>query len=192
MTKYRILWVRGDYRARQLEANAAKAVLYVEQHFNALAIDDPASMARNRALCVVASNAGKRTREIAADYLARICREFGIGSDGVIVGPERGNWNLYYAKAPAILLEPLYASDPTQAAWIRSEEGQDRLAAVLVDWIRANFPDGGKVAFSVGHKYKTSLPKDRGANVIGGGSEADYAERVLKKAEALLISEVPL
>jgi hypothetical protein len=42
------------------------------------------------------------------------------------------------------------------------------------------------LGFSVGHKYKTSNPDDRGAAVAGGGWEADYAEAVLEKASAML------
>ena len=87
---------------------------------------------------------------------------------------------------PAILVEPLFASNPDHAAWIRSEAGQDRLAQILADSIRRCFPDGGRLAFSIGHKYKTTSPNDRGAAVHGGGTEADYAEIVLGKAAALL------
>ena len=49
-----------------------------------------------------------------------------------------------------------------------------------------SFSKGGLIGFSVGHKYKTSNPNDRGAAVYGGGTEADNAEAVLEKAKALL------
>ena len=42
------------------------------------------------------------------------------------------------------------------------------------------------IGFSVGHKYKSANPGDRGAPVLGGGWEADYAEAVLEKAKVLL------
>ncbi len=42
------------------------------------------------------------------------------------------------------------------------------------------------MGFSVGHKYKTRNPNDRGASVYGGGWEADYAEMVLEKSKAML------
>jgi hypothetical protein len=87
---------------------------------------------------------------------------------------------------PAILLEPLFASNPAQAEIIRSESGQTLLAQVLVESIYRFFPEGGLIAFSVGHKYKTSKPNDRGASLAGGGTEADYAEKVLQKAKEIL------
>jgi hypothetical protein len=87
---------------------------------------------------------------------------------------------------PAILLEPLFVSNPQQAEWVRSEAGQTRLAGILCDSIRRFFQDGGLIGFSVGHKYKRSSPNDRGAAVVGGGWEADYAEQVLLKAKAML------
>ena len=87
---------------------------------------------------------------------------------------------------PAILLEPLFASNPRHAEIIRSEVGQKRLARVLVASIQRFFPNGGLIAFSVGHKYKDSSPSDRGDAVVGGGTEADFAEQVLLKAKAML------
>jgi uncharacterized protein YgiM (DUF1202 family) len=42
---------------------------------------------------------------------------------------------------------------------------------------------------SVGHKYKTSQPHDRGASVYGGGTEADYAELLLIEVDKKLREE---
>ena len=89
---------------------------------------------------------------------------------------------------PAVLLEPLFASNPQQAEIIRSKSGQAVLAQILAESIRRFFPKGGLVAFSVGHKYKTSAPNDRGAPLAGGGDEADFAEKVLEKAAQILTS----
>ena len=101
----------------------------------------------------------------------------------VVVGSSIG------AAAPAVLLEPLFASHPQQAEAIRSEAGQAALARILAESIRRFFPDGGLIAFSVGHKYKTSSPNDRGVALAGGGTEADHAEKVLQKAAQLLADE---
>jgi len=87
---------------------------------------------------------------------------------------------------PAILLEPLFVNNPQSAALIRTEQGQMRLAHILCESVQRFFQNGGLIGFSVGHKYKISRPNDRGADVVGGGSEADYAETVLLKAKALL------
>ena len=158
----------------------------VEHHFNA-----SSNPSVNYALVVVASNASRLSREWGQWYAKSISKEFGVpigGDNGIKVGgySGRGNANLLYTKMPAILVEPLFASNPEAAAVIKSKSGRDRLAWVLVESIRHFFPDGGLVAFSVGHKYKRTNPKDRGAPVFGGGFEADYAEEVLLIAEKLL------
>ena len=49
-----------------------------------------------------------------------------------------------------------------------------------------SFRTAALIAFSVGHKYKTSNPNDRGAALVGGGTEAEFAEKVLRKAEEML------
>ena len=85
----------------------------------------------------------------------------------------------------------MFASNPQQAEIIRSDSGQDTLARILAESIRRFFPAGGLVAFSVGHKYKTSSPNDRGAVLAGGGTEADHAEKVLKKTATLLTEAAP-
>lgn len=190
---YEVVWCKGDYPVRQAQANAAKCVCYVEQHFNAKLNDDPDTQKDNPALCIVSANASVTSRNWASFYVKAIAAEFGVGMAGVSVGPARGDANLRYTKMPAILLEPLFCSDPQQAALIRSAAGQRRLARVLVDSIRRFFPDGGKVGFSVGHKYKLASPYDRGAALHGGGiTEAECAEQVLLLAETLLETAAPL
>ena len=44
------------------------------------------------------------------------------------------------------------------------------------------------IGLSVGHKYKTSNPNDRGAACVFGDWEADHAEALAKKVAALLQS----
>jgi len=183
---YSIFWLKGDYRDRQLAANAEGCVCYLEHHFNALANDDPDSQRENKSLCIVGGNASQTSKNWAAWFTRTIAAEFGIGDGGVLVGPRRGDFNLRYTSMPAILIEPLFVSDPTQAAIAKSEDGQERIARVIVESIRRFFPDGGAIGFSVGHKYKTSNPHDRGAPVFGGGTEAELAEEVLHRAARML------
>jgi hypothetical protein len=189
---YTTKFYKGDYYQRQQAANADKAVAYVEHHFNSSSSDQA-----NYAVVVVGSNASQTSRNWGRWYAKAVADQFGTrvaGDQGILVGgwDGRGDANVKYTKMPALLLEPLFASNPQQADLIRSDSGQAALARILVESIRRFFPDGGLVAFSVGHKYKTSQPKDRGAALAGGGSEADYAEKVLKKAAALLADEVPV
>jgi len=188
---YTTKFYKGDYYQRQQAANADKAVAYVEHHFNSSSSDQA-----NYAVVVVGSNASQTSRNWGRWYAKAVADQFGTrvaGDQGILVGgwDGRGDANVKYTRMPALLLEPLFASNPQQADPIRSESGQAALARILVESIRRFFPEGGLIAFSVGHKYKTSSPKDRGAALAGGGMEADYAEKVLKKAAALLADEAP-
>lgn len=180
MGLYTVRFYTGDYRERQVQANADKAICYAEQHFNA--------GNGSYALVVVGSNASKKSQDWGKDYTAKVAAEFDILDRGIAIGGlgGRGDDNVKYTAMPAILLEPLFCDNPDHAQIIRSGIGQDALARILVDTIRQAFPKGGLVALSVGHKGKRSAPNDRGASVVGGGSEADFAEMVLLKAKDLL------
>jgi hypothetical protein len=190
MAMYEIRFYEGNYIERQRQANVDGAKAYVEHHFNS-----SSSTAAGYAVVITGSNASQTSRNWGRWYTQAIHREFDVpigGDDGIKVGgySGRGDGNLRHTAMPAILLEPLFVSNPAHAEIARSEDGQRRLAGVLVDSIKRFFPDGGLIAFSVGHKYKTSRPNDRGANVVGGGTEADLAERVLLEAQAMLQQDV--
>jgi hypothetical protein len=183
---YKVKFYKGDYFERQQKANEDDCVCYVEQHFNS-----SLSPSANYAVVVTGYNASQTSKNWGRWYANAVAREFDIpigGNRGILVGGfnGRGDYNLKFTEMPAILLEPLFCSNPQHAEWIRIDEIQNRLARVLGDSIQRFFPSGGLVAFSVGHKYKTSRPNDRGAQVYGGGVEADYAEEVLKKAMIML------
>lgn len=189
---YQVRFYQGDYEERQQRANQDGCVAYLEHHFNSS--DNPAT-AHTEVL--VAGNASERSRAWGRDYAQAVAAAFGcpLGGrerDGLMVlhDGDRGVGNIERTAMPAILVEPLFVSNLEQAALIRSEEGQELLAQCLVQSVRAHFPQGGLIGFSVGHKYKTSAPRDRGAPLVGpgGGEEADYAERVLLRARDLLVS----
>lgn len=66
-------------------------------------------------------------------YAEAIGREFSAtlgGDQGILVGGYngRGDDNVRYTDMPAVLLEPLFGSNPAHAEWIRSEAEQTRLA----------------------------------------------------------------
>lgn len=194
--KYEVLWVataedRRDYKDRQLFANSKKAVLYIEHHFNALEYDKPGT-SDNPSSVLVATNGSQKSRDFAKLYSERVSKQWGYPNRGVdIVDSKRaGYWNLYYTSMPAVLLEPLYVSDPEQATLAMSEVGQTALAEILAQTIREQFPQGGLIAFSLGHKYRQNPTHkfDRGAPVKGGNGlgEADIAENVLRLTAELL------
>lgn len=183
---YSVKFYKGDYITRQRAANADKAIVYIEHHFNSVE-----NQSADYTCVVVGSNAGRISREFGQAYAARISASFGCkigGVNGLLIGGfnGRGDGNVKHTDMPAALLEPLFCSNPKRAAQIKSIEGQVTLATAIADTVRAFFPNGGLVAFSVGHKYRTSKPRDLGAPVHGGGHEAEYAEFVLNRAAELL------
>lgn len=188
MPLYEPRFYKGDYRERQEAANADRCVAYIEQHFNS-----SGDSAADYTVAIVGSNASQTSCNWGRWWSGAVSRDFGTrlgGADGILKGgyEGRGDANLRFTSMPAVLLEPLFGSNARHAGWIRSDAGQDRLAAILVESVQRFFPAGGRIALSVGHKYKTSSPNDRGAAVAGGGWEADFAEAVLKKVEGRLLA----
>jgi len=188
MSNYDVRFFWGDYTSRQRQANGLKAICYVEQHFNGT--DNPKSGGTE---VIVSYNASKTSRDWGSSYAKRVSKALETtlrhkAQGGLLVGGYngRGNGNLKYTSMPAILLEPCFATNPLEAAKIRDPFTQRIMAAALVSSIKEFFPKGGLVAFSVGHKGKTSSPLDRGVGVVGGGVEADYAEAVLNMAAKML------
>lgn len=189
--KHFVKFYKGDYSDRQKQANADGAICYIEHHFNSSSAKDPTTA--DYAVVIVGKNASKTSIYWGQIYSRLIDEEFEEiktvgGVNGVLIGGYggRGDGNIRLTNMPAILVEPMFCNDPDHAKIIRSAEGQDRLARVLAFSIQKAFPNGGLVAFSVGHKYKRSNPNDMGADVVGGGSEAEFAEQVLLKAKEFL------
>lgn len=183
---YKVNFYQGDYRQRQNQANTDQCIGYVEQHFNS-----SVNSAVSYSVVVVGANASQTSKNWGRWHAAAVAQEFSCevgGDNGIQVGGfnGRGDGNVRYTKMPAILLEPLFCSNPKQAEIIKSALGQERLARILCDSIQRFFPQGGLLGFSVGHKYKSSNPDDCGAAIVGGGWEADCAEAVLNKAATML------
>lgn len=184
MGKYKTLWVRGSIKGRQLFANQKKCDCYVEHHFNA-AQRESASYT----CCLTGSNASQKSMDWAKTYVNNVADATGAkkyNNTGVVRGGfrGRGNYNLYYTACPAILLEPLFCTNPEHAKIIKSDKGQKMLAICLVESVISMWPDGAKIALSCGHLFKPRS-RDRGATVYGGGYEGDYALKVLKKADVM-------
>jgi len=181
---YRVKFYTGDYKVRQEQAMADGALCYVEQHFNSTDNSE-----KNYTLVLVTDNASEMSRPWGEYYTERVSEEFGIvkGKDNgisVIKDGDRGYGNMKYLKIPAILLEPFYISNPEGLEWAKTR--QDELAQILVESIYKFFPEGGLIAFSVGHKYKTSRPDDAGAQPFEGIKEIEFNEKVLEKAARIL------
>lgn len=177
---YEVRFYSGDYRARQIAANADDAKLYVEGHLNSF------DGSKNHALALVASNASERSKAVARRFTRNVAAEFALPNAGArIVEPrERGNYSLAFTKMPAFLAEPFYIDTAAGAQWARSRYTD--IADCLVAAIREQFPLGGLIAFSIGHVGKTSNPSDRGALSALGDWESDLVTPYMKRAGQLL------
>ena len=126
MSKYKILWTadesnRRDYRERQLYANGAGAVLYIEGHHNAnlYSVDvdgdgvkdvDAAGFKDNPTSVLVCDNASQMSKDIGTYFAGECAKAFGIPNRGLVIRKpgDRAYYNLYYARMKAVLIEPLY------------------------------------------------------------------------------------
>ena len=209
MSKYSVLWVadeenRRDYRARQLYANAKGAICFIEGHHNAnmysvdingdgVADVDAPGVADNPTSVLVCDNASAKSMDMGTYFAAECAKAFKIPNRGLVVRKpgERGYYNLYYTNMPAVLLEPLYVSDAEVAVIAQSEHARDTIAQLIANMVRKYFPNGGVVAFSVGHLFKLSSKWDRGAPVVGTGgkvAEGDLVLEYMRKAAELLLT----
>lgn len=184
-SRYTVHQARGPLYERQIAANKAGCVAYLEQHLNATT-----DRSVNYAMVIVAENASAKTKAWGKTYTSIVAREFGVKDLGVITGG-RGTFNLKFAKCPAILLEPGFVSNPEFAAMVRTGEGQDALAKCLVESIKRHF-DGGLVGLSVGHMYRGT--GDRGAPVYepegfedaAWDDEGEIADAIINSATKML------
>lgn len=174
----------GPTYHRQVLANLRHSTCYVEGHLNA-----STSPAAKYACVIVSDHASIHSRAWAADFLKRVCKEFGLPNGGVASGV-RGSANISRVKCPAILIEPGFVSDPGFARVVSSGEGIDALGRVLAESIRAQFPTGGEAVLSIGHAYRGN--GDMGANVVGAedpafDQEAELVEAYLNAATEYLL-----
>jgi hypothetical protein len=186
---YRTVILKGDYSKREYDANNAGADAVWHQHinsFNAIASYGLVEVARpvtDREMAVARA---------AAEGYARIFGG-GLGSgDGVKVleDGDRGEY-IIDGNREAYISEPAFGSNPAQAAMLARPDIQRAIAQENVDALRAHYPDGSLIALSVGHKYKTSAPNDRGCVIVGTGlMEADVNEAIIGYMDELLSGAV--
>ena len=182
--EYKVKFYTGDYKDRQKEANEDGAICYIEQHFNS--VEDNKV---NYTLVLVKEDSPEISFQMGEYYTEKISKKFQIKKGNgkgltIIKDGDRGYGNLKYAEMPSILLEPFFLSSPEGLKW--AQERQDELAEILAETIYVYFPEGGLIAFSIGHKYKYSRPDDTGAGPFDGMNEIDFNEKVLEKAAKIL------
>lgn len=206
-----------SYRDRQIAANGDDAICFVAQHLNGHENPDADYCA-----VIVGTNASEKSIRWGQRYCQMIESEFGIpitkygNLNGVVKGgyQGRGNSQLTATVAPAILPEPLFATNPERAKLLKpsalnepnadmgnyaNRKGIERLGRVLANSIMSEFPEGGLVAFSIGHgRYRQNAYgntyMDYGtwvadAEKLGNGlymHEWHYSKLILEAAEVAL------
>lgn len=196
----------GDYPDRQRDANAWGAAAYYEQHCNALQYDSD-GVKDNHCLTIVAHNASLisfKWASLLSSYSEQMRAsgplfpgkrvDGGSPFPGVLqrAHKEAGDYNLRFTDMPAILGEQRYVSDITQCTYILSDEGILDTAMGVAESIRHIFPDGGKIALSIGHLGKERHPYDRGAPCAKGvpnprgWAEGEINEAIIDQVVILL------
>jgi N-acetylmuramoyl-L-alanine amidase len=189
----KIVWLKGDYtgksKERQRQAEKEKCDIVIEFHFNSA--DDKAASG---------TEVWHRQYSMSSRQLASILHDkitaLGFKPRGVksAVPTSRASFiNSYPTTCTVVLLEPCFVSNRSDAERLHQDGFIDRLADAIVagikDFIKTNANRKFNViGLSVGHRYKTSNPNDKGAACIFGDWEADHAEDLAKKVAELLQS----
>ena len=185
--RFSVLGARGNLWHRQMQANSTGCVCYVEQHMNSTLQTNV-----NYAIALVARNASEQTKTWARRYTQLVAETFGIPDRGLLIGPERGGYNLRFLKMPALLAEPGFISNMEFAGRVRTGEGLDALGRCLVTSIAECFTEG-LVGLSVGHGYRDK--PDSGALVRQGDildpafdTEVEINDSIVTVAEEMLLA----
>jgi N-acetylmuramoyl-L-alanine amidase len=184
MSPRRTVKLKGDYidyHERQEQARNARCRLVLEFHFNSngsRAIGGESWYRPNDLF----------SRQVASDIRNRY-QNIGLPLHGdgpyAAVEGSRAGWIRHYDQA-AILLEPLFVSNPDQTAWIHDAANLSRLAEQVAEAIVSATQESDLIGLSVGHRYKTSSPHDEGAPCRLGDNEADHNESLCNKVAELL------
>lgn len=175
---YNVLNLTGDYSKREYDANTLGAAMVWHQHFNSF--NETTSYAMVEIAEPVTDREMQVALEVAAAYNTLLGGGLGDG-DGmrILKGGERAEY-IIDGNKEAYISEPAFVSNPTQAAWLLVPENLRKIAEINVEAIKRHYPDGSTIALSIGHKYKTTAPNDRGAAVYGSNvTEADLNEQVI-------------
>jgi hypothetical protein len=175
-SRYPVVWLRGDYVRpnldRQAQAEQAGCALALDFHFNS----NGSSASGGEIWHKPGDDASHQLALALRDALAQVGLPLRNPAVRSATGNTRAGFVRHYP-CPAVLLEPLFVSNPTQAAWIHNNGHLLALGEAIAAAVKAALPTGGVVGLSVGHRYKRR-PGDEGAGCVRGDSEADHAEEL--------------
>ncbi len=170
----------------QSQANTDKCTAYVQAQFNIS--NNPND---NYTSVAVGSNASQLSKHWAKQYANGICDDFNTslgGNGGVLIGGNSGEneLDLIYTQMPAILVKPLFATNPLHAEWIKTKSAQLRLARNLAKSIISLFPNGGLIGFRL-----AGYDEERGNNKSPFNT-GQYSDMVLRQTVLLLQANTKL
>lgn len=170
------VFLTGDYatrvKPRMIQAKSEDCALTIDFHFNSNGSTAIGSE-------VYFKDGDSKSKDVAKAVID-VFRSLNLPDHGDPLKPAsegRAAFILAY-KNPAVLLEPLFVSNRTQAAWIMDATNLASLGQGIARAIKANTDEGDKIGLSVGHFGKDSAPDDRGARHVIEGWEAEYAKRL--------------
>jgi N-acetylmuramoyl-L-alanine amidase len=187
----KVVWLTGDYtgkhKERQRQAKQAGCDLVIEFHFNA-ANDSRAHGAE------VWYRQYSTPSKVLAERLLEAIGACGFARRGVKLATPQcraGFINAYANDILVVLLEPAFVTNREDAGKLHNQKVLTQLADRIADAIQQfarelRYRPIEVIGLSVGHKYKTSQPNDRGAKCILGDTEADHAETLARLVQQRL------
>lgn len=172
----------GDYansNERQQQASDAGCAVTIDFHFNS---NGPT--AKGGEVWYKPDDAASLS--LANDIINGVAR-LGLpvlGTNSAVPGT-RSAFIRHYA-SPAVLTEPLFVSNPEQAAWIHNDENLSALATAISGALENATGEGDLIGLSIGHRCKVSQPGDTGAPCAQGDSEATHGIALAVAVAALL------
>ena len=174
----------GDYvgnHERQRQASAAGCTCVLDFHFNSF--DKPSA---NGGECFY-QKGQSRSKELAKAIVEAITScGLKLRSESLKESVNTRAGFIDYYQCPTVLLEPLFLSNPADAAWIHRPENVQALGKAIAERLRPLLRTQDILGISIGHKGKTSQPKDRGTECLHGDDEADHAEALAAVIESAL------
>lgn len=179
---YQSIILTGDYLgpfARQQQAQNEQCICIVEFHFNAAA--DPLAQGGEVHYKLNDTDSRNFAEAMMVEIQATGLPAHGNQPVKSTTVATRSAWIDWYAM-PAIVLEPLFISNPSQAQWLHDH--MDTLAQAIAAAIKGSFLNGGRIGLSAGHVGKSQ--PDPGAPCALHDTEADHTVDLRDRVAALL------
>ena len=189
----RIVWLRGDYvgnHERQQQAKKEGVDIVLSLHFNS------ASQQANGAEFYFNSKCSQSVIQIGNNFCAFLVARFGIRFRGGKPAKYTRAAFIEFYHCPTLLFEPCFVSNPKEASLLHRPDTIPAMAAQLgrlvFEWCITTLGNSAVIGIDVGHMFKTSNPKDRGALCIGGKSctEAQHALELAYALEKELLKHI--